>query len=46
MPVEIKYNSNLYRWEATNDWKKSTIKTKNLNDVTLAGERFYVILDY
>lgn len=46
MPIEVSFNNETFRWDANNEWKKSTLKTKDLNDIKLASERFYVLLEW
>ncbi len=46
MPIEITFENQTYRWEADNQWQKSTLKTKDLNNIKLVSERFYVLLEW
>ena len=46
MPIEVTFENQIYRWEADHEWQKSTLKTKDLNNIKLVSERFYVLLKW
>ncbi len=46
MPVEIKYEDQIIRLNATNKWQKLNNNIKTINQITLVSERFYVFLEY
>ncbi|WP_306350267.1 M1 family metallopeptidase [Flavobacterium sp. '19STA2R22 D10 B1'] len=42
MPIDVLFNTKEIRLEGTNDWQKSTFKIKNINDVTVKENEFYI----
>lgn len=46
MPVEINYEDQIIRLNATNKWQKLNNNIKTLDKITVVTERFYVFLEY
>lgn len=42
MPIDVLFNTKEIRLEGTNDWQKSTFKIKNIKDVTVKENEFYI----
>lgn len=45
MPVEVKFNNEIFRIEATTEWQKVPFKTDNTSLIQLVSDRFYVLLE-
>jgi aminopeptidase N len=45
MPIEIEFEEQIYRWEATKEWQSSDIKTTNLEEFYVVDKRFYINLE-
>ena len=42
MPVDIEFQNKKIRLDATNQWKKSKFKVKNIKDINVLKNSFYI----
>jgi hypothetical protein len=42
MPVDLIYNNKTIRVQTSNDWKKTKIKIKNISDIKVITDKFYI----
>lgn len=42
MPVDLIYNNKTIRLQTSNDWKKTKIKIKNISDIKVITDKFYI----
>ena len=42
MPVDLVNNNKTIRVQTSNDWKKTKIKIKNINDIKVITDKFYI----